>query len=233
MCNIILCFLLHFLLLRLKFIMPFYIYNSNASNSVQYRFSTLKLGFKLHEILANSKRCFFCDLSFMLDDVKFWLFNVGMQPWGMIAASESILNVKRHFSRAHFLDLKKTHRHHGATRATVQYIMAHLHNIIKNMRQNLYLHKLDATSRKIWQKKRKTFPECPDFLEGSFHFLSSDPVVLRNFIFPDLFSTDHGWHQQELGIVWQTASSERMLYHTPLLTSQLAVKTRKGNSKGL
>lgn len=35
------------------------------------RFSTLRLGRKLHEILANSKKCFFffCDLSFTLDEV--------------------------------------------------------------------------------------------------------------------------------------------------------------------
>lgn len=43
----------------------------------------------------------------------------------------------------------------------------------------------------------------------------------------------HKQHQQELGIIWQTASFERMLTHAPLLTSQLAVKTGKGNGKGL
>ena len=112
--------------------------------------------------------------------------------------------------------------------------MAHLHNIIKGMRQNFYLHKLDATSRKIWQKKGKIlFPECPEFLEDSFYSLFSNRAVLHDCVFPDLFSTDRKWHQQELGIIWQTASFQRMLTHAPLLTSQLAVKTWKGNSKGL
>lgn len=84
------------------------------------------------------------------------------------------------------------------------------------------------------RKKRKIlFPERPEFLEDSFYVLFRNRVVLHNCIFPDLFSMDCKWQWQELGIIWQTASFERMLTHAPLLTSQLAVKTWKGNSKGL
>lgn len=51
-------------------------------------FQPLDLALNYTRSLQIQKGAFFCDLSFMLDDVKFWLFNVGMQPWGMIAASE-------------------------------------------------------------------------------------------------------------------------------------------------
>lgn len=54
-----------------------------------------------------------------------------------------------------FLDFKKGHHCHGATGATVQYIMAHIHNITRDVRDNSYLQKLDVTSRKIRQGKKK------------------------------------------------------------------------------
>lgn len=90
LCNVGLCFLLlRFLLLQLQFIMPYHVHNSNASSPVPYRFSTFRLGFLLHETLARSKKCTFsCDLSIPLDDVELWLVDVGMQPWGTIAALE-------------------------------------------------------------------------------------------------------------------------------------------------
>lgn len=61
--------------------------------------------------IKKKKRCiFFHHLSLMLDDVKLWLVDAGMQPWGTIAASEWFLNVKRNLLEHSqpFWVLKKT-----------------------------------------------------------------------------------------------------------------------------
>lgn len=68
-----------------------YTYNSDTSSSVQIGFQPSDLAVSYMRSLQIQKSAlfiFFCDLSFMLDEVKIWLFAVGMQPWGTIAASE-------------------------------------------------------------------------------------------------------------------------------------------------
>lgn len=65
-----------------------YTYYSDASSSVQIGFQPSDLAVSYTRSLQIQKSAFFFFVIFPSRWMKFWLFDVGMQPWGTIAALE-------------------------------------------------------------------------------------------------------------------------------------------------